>query len=245
MSASLKGRSIILTGAAGGHGKAIARMMARERARLVLVDRDPSVAVVARSIKGVAWSFVLDVVDEGGWTGLVQFATDRLGGIDGLVNNAVVAGRDTVESLSPVRLRGYFDVNVIGALNGIRAVAPAMRANGGGAIVNVASISAMRATPGLAGYGISKWALRGLSRNAAVELAPAGIRVNLVLPGASEVAMIADRAAISGKDAAAASVPAGRVACAEEVARAIIFAASDAASYLIGSEIVVDGGWTA
>ena len=77
MSASLKGRSIILTGAAGGHGKAIARLMAREGARLVLVDRDPSVAVVARSIKGEAWSFVLDVVDEGGWTPVAEHDVAR------------------------------------------------------------------------------------------------------------------------------------------------------------------------
>jgi 3alpha(or 20beta)-hydroxysteroid dehydrogenase len=162
-----------------------------------------------------------------------------------LINNAAIAGRDEVASMTPERLRGYFDVNVIGALNGMQAVLPAMQRRGGGAIVNIASISALRSTPGLAGYGISKWALRGLSRYAAAEFAAHRIRVNLVLPGAVNVSMVKEEAASPGKSSFAEQVPLKRLASSEEIARAALFLASDAASYVTGAELIVDGGVSA
>lgn len=245
MSSQLDGKVVILTGAAGGQGRIAARLLVEEGARVILTDRDPSGAKLADAL-GAAASFVPhDITAPDDWGRVVDTCLDRFGRIDGLVNNAAIAGRDTVESLTPETLRRYMDVNVIGALNGIQAVVPAMRRGGSGAIVNIASISALRATPGIVGYGISKWAMRGLTRNAAVELAPDRIRVNLVLPGAVEVQMIKDGTASADKDAVAGLVPLGRVARAEEIMRATIFLLSDNASYVTGEEFVVDGGWSA
>jgi len=245
MSGVLSGKVIVLTGAAGGQGRVAARMLVEEGARVVLTDRNPDGAEVAASL-GADTNFVVhDITEPDAWTQVVGLAVSRFGGVDGLVNNAAIAGRDTVETLTAERMRAYFDVNVIGALNGIHAVLATMRARGGGSIVNVASIAARRATPGLAGYGTSKWALRGLTRNAAAELAASRIRVNLVLPGAVDVQMIRDDQAAAGKDAVARAVPMGRVATASEIVRATIFLLSDAASYITGEELTVDGGWCA
>jgi len=176
---------------------------------------------------------------------VVAAACARFGGLDVLINNAAIAGRDDVASIAPERLHGYFDVNVLGALNGMQAVLPTFKRRGGGAIVNIASISALRSTPGLAGYGISKWALRGLSRYAAAEFAAHRIRVNLVLPGAVDVSMIKDAAASPGKSNFAEQVPLKRLASSEEIARTALFLASDAASYVTGAELIVDGGISA
>jgi len=133
----------------------------------------------------------------------------------------------------------------MGALNGMQAIAPLMKKRGGGSIVNIGSIAALGSTPGLAGYGVSKWALRGLSRYAAAELAEDKIRVNLVLPGALDVSMITDAAAAPGRSSFAESVPLKRVATSDEIARVVLFLASDAASYVTGAELAVDGGYTA
>jgi len=245
MTGQLANKVVVLTGAAGGQGRVAARLLVAEGARVVLTDRDPDGAAVAEDLGASACYLAHDVADRDGWARVVAAANARFGGIDGLVNNAGIAGRDTVETLSAEAMTRYFAVNVIGALNGIQAVLPAMRERGAGAIVNIASISALRATPGLVGYGTSKWALRGLTRNAAAELAADRIRVNLVLPGAVDVQMIKDAEASVGKAGVAAQVPLGRVAAAEEIVRATIFLLSDAASYITGEELTVDGGWCA
>lgn len=245
MTGLLAGKCAILTGAAGGQGRIAARLLAEAGASVVLTDKDSSAGPIAAAIGSQALFIKHDVTDADAWRQVIADATERFGGVDVLINNAGIAGRDDVASLSPDRLRHYFDVNVIGALNGIQAVLPAMRTRGRGSIVNVASISALRATPGLVGYGTSKWALRGLTRNAAAELAAYVIRVNLILPGAVDVQMIKDDEGASGKQSLAAQVPLGRVASADEVARTAIFLASDAASYVTGAELTVDGGWCA
>jgi 3alpha(or 20beta)-hydroxysteroid dehydrogenase len=245
MSGELRGRVVILTGAAGGQGRVTARLLVEAGASVALTDRDSSGEALAAELGARAVFLAHDITDPAAWIGVVSATAARFGGVDGLVNNAAIAGRDTVESLSPERLRAYLDVNVLGALNGIHAVLPALRARGGGSIVNIASISALRATPGLVGYGVSKWALRGLTRNAAAELASQQIRVNLVLPGAVDVSMIKAAAAAPAKSAVAAEVPMGRVARSEEIARTTAFLLSDASSYTTGAELVVDGGWCA
>ncbi|MDP9085876.1 MAG: glucose 1-dehydrogenase [Pseudomonadota bacterium] len=245
MSDVLAGKVVILTGAAGGQGRVASQLIADEGAKIVLTDLDASGAALADAIGVDAVFMKQDVTDPTEWAHVVRAARDRFGTVDILINNAAIAGRDTIETMTSDRLRGYIEVNVIGALNGIQAVLPAMRAGGGGAIVNIGSISALRATPGLVGYGTSKWALRGLTRNAAAELAPDNIRVNLVLPGAVDVSMIRDDRASAGKQAVTAQIPLGRVARAEEIARSVIFLASDAAAYVTGAELNVDGGWCA
>jgi len=242
---ALTGKVLILTGAAGGQGRVAARLFAAAGARLVLTDRDPGGSEVARTLGAGTIFLHHDVSRREDWEAIVAAAVAGFGGIDVLINNAGIAGRDDVQSLTPERMRGYLDVNLLGALNGIQAVLPAMRARGGGSIVNICSISALRSTPGLAGYGISKWALRGLSRYAAAELARHKVRVNLVLPGAVDVSMIKDGQSDAGKQAFAGQVPLKRLASSEEIAQAALFLASDAASYVTGSELVVDGGISA
>lgn len=245
MNGALSGKTVLLTGAAGGQGRIAARLIVEAGGKVLMTDRDPAGSDFAGAIGPAACFVRHDVTDPAAWAAAVTVAVDRFGGLDVLMNNAAIAGRDHVETLSAERMRGYFDVNVVGALNGIQAVLPVFRSRGGGSIVNIASISALRATPGLVGYGISKWALRGLSRNAAAELAVDGIRVNLVLPGAVAVSMIRDAGGSRDKQAVAAQVPIGRVAMPEEIARAAIYLASDAASYVTGAELAVDGGWCA
>lgn len=242
---ALTGKVLILTGAAGGQGRVAARVFAGAGARLILTDRDPGGAEVATGLGASAVFVQHDVSIRADWDRVVDAATERFGGIDVLINNAGIAGRDDVQTVTCERMRGYLDVNLLGALNGIQAVVPAMRARGGGSIVNICSISALRSTPGLAGYGISKWALRGLSRYAAAELAPHKVRVNLVLPGAVDVSMIRDGQSEAGKEAFARQVPLGRLARSEEIAQTALFLASDAASYVTGAELVADGGLSA
>jgi 3alpha(or 20beta)-hydroxysteroid dehydrogenase len=239
------GKILLLTGASGGQGRLAARVFAEAGASLVLTDQEPSGIEVAQAIGSKAIFLKHDIRAREQWDVAVATACERFGGLDVLINNAAIAGRDEVASMTPERLRGYFDVNVIGALNGMQAVLPAMQRRGGGAIVNIASISALRSTPGLAGYGISKWALRGLSRYAAAEFAAHRIRVNLVLPGAVNVSMVKEEAASPGKSSFAEQVPLKRLASSEEIARAALFLASDAASYVTGAELIVDGGVSA
>lgn len=245
MSGALSGKIVLLTGAAGGQGKVAARMIAQAGGKVVMTDRNPAAFDLAQALHPAACFVQHDVTDQADWAAAVAVAFDRFGGLDVLINNAAIASRDSVETLSGGALHGYFDVNVVGALNGIQAVLPVFRARGGGSIVNIASISAVRATPGLVGYGISKWALRGLTRNAAVELAADRIRVNLVLPGAVAVSMIKDADASRDKHSVASQVPIGRAAIAEEIASTAIFLPSEAASYVTGAELIVDGGWCA
>jgi 3alpha(or 20beta)-hydroxysteroid dehydrogenase len=242
---TLTDKVLVLTGASGGQGRIAARVFAEAGARLILTDLDESGVEVANTIGPNAMFIRHDIRRREEWDGVVLAAVARFGGIDVLVNNAGIAGRDVVGTLTPERMHGYFDVNVIGALNGMQAVLPAMRARGGGAIVNICSISALRSTPGLAGYGISKWALRGLSRYAAGEFAADRVRVNLVLPGAVDVTMIKDATSGADKSAFAEQVPLKRVASSEEIARTVLFLSSDAASYVTGAELVVDGGISA
>jgi 3alpha(or 20beta)-hydroxysteroid dehydrogenase len=242
---ALARKVLLLTGAAGGQGRLAARVFAEAGASLILTDQDESGIEVAEAIGGRTIFLKHDIRRREQWDAVIAAASERFGGLDVLINNAAIAGRDEVASLSPERLHGYFDVNVMGALNGMQAVLPVMQRRGGGAIVNIASISALRSTPGLAGYGISKWALRGLSRYAAAEFAVHKIRVNLVLPGAVDVSMIKDTAATPGKSSFAEQVPLKRLASSEEVARTALFLASDAASYVTGAELVVDGGVSA
>lgn len=242
----LNGKVLLLTGAAGGQGRIAARIFLEAGAHLVLTDRNKSGGNELTDALGPEVMFLPhDIRRREEWDTVIAAGVARFGGIDVLVNNAAIAARDEVRTLTPEGLHGYFDVNVIGALNGMQAVLPAMRARGGGSIVNVCSISALRSTPGLAGYGISKWALRGLSRYAAAEFATDNIRVNLVLPGAVNVSMIKDNETGAGKDSFAKQVPLKRLAGAEEIARTILFLATDAASYVTGAELVVDGGVSA
>jgi 3alpha(or 20beta)-hydroxysteroid dehydrogenase len=239
----LEGRVAVITGAARGQGEAEARLFVAEGASVVLTDvLVDEVQAVAETLGEAAVALPHDVVDEAAWAAVVARATEHFGGLDVLVNNAAIHWIRPLLDETAEDLRRIMDVNLVGAVLGMQSVVPAMQARGGGAIVNISSLAAQGGFYGHTAYGATKWALRGVSRIAAVELGPLGIRVNSVYPGMVDTAMLPP-AGDPGTDAArTAHVPLGRVGQVHEVAETVAFLASDAASYLTGAEIVVDGG---
>jgi len=239
----LEGKVAIVTGAARGQGEAEARLFVAEGARVVLTDvLADEVAAVASSLGDAAVARAHDVSDEAAWAAVVDLATTRFGGVDVLVNNAAIHRIRPLLEETATDLRRILDVNLVGPILGMQAVVPAMQARRGGAIVNISSLAAHNGFWGHGAYGSTKWALRGVSRTAAVELGPLGIRVNSVYPGMVDTAML-PTAGDPGTDAArTAHVPLGRVGQPGEIAEAVLFLASDASSYMSGAELVIDGG---
>ncbi|MGW5648659.1 SDR family NAD(P)-dependent oxidoreductase [Saccharopolyspora sp. NPDC003752] len=243
----LDGKVAIITGAAQGLGAATARLFAAEGAAVVLGDVLVDAGQqVADEIGSRAMFHQIDVRDEADWRALVAASADRFGGIDILVNNAGILHWAEIEELSVADAQQVLDINVLGVLLGVKAVVPAMKAAGRGVIVNTSSVDGLRSVNGLAAYSASKWAVRGLSRSLAYELGPSGIRVCTIHPGGMNTAM-GNPAGESGEALQQhyVDVPLQRIGEPEEIAQVTLFAASDAASYLSGAEIAVDGGWSA
>jgi len=244
--ARFAGRVAIVTGAASGIGAATARAFAAEGARVVIADVDAERgSAVAREI-GARFTTV-DVADAAAVEALVGETTAGEGGLDVLVSNAFATAVGRVESLDVDGWRRTLDVTLTAVFTGLRAAVPAMRARGGGAVVNVASISGLGGDRGLAAYNAAKAGVINLTRTAAMELASSNIRVNAVCPGLVDTPplrrafqLMPDRLAV-----AEAAIPLRRLARPEEIARVILFLASDDASYVTGSAVVVDGGLTA
>jgi 3alpha(or 20beta)-hydroxysteroid dehydrogenase len=237
----LAGKVAIITGAARGQGAAEARAFASEGASVVITDvLDTDLKAVAEEIGPNALAVTHDVSSEAAWAAVVQAAGETFGGVDILINNAAIYWTRPLLEENTADFERLLRVNLIGAMLGIQAVVPAMQARGGGSIVNIASFAGTRGIYGHGSYGMSKWALRGLSQTAAIELGNLGIRVNAVLPGSIDTAMLpVARAEFESRFG---DVPLGRVGTVEEVAAAVLFLASDESSYLTGSELNVDGG---
>lgn len=236
---ALEGKVAIVTGAASGMGAAQARLFAELGARVVVADRDEERgSAVAAELGDAGFFCLLDVTDADGWARLVVATTQRFGSPDILVNNAGVYQTVDLDDASAAELlHRVLNVNLVGPILGMAAVAPEM--NAGGSIVNLASISGVRGHPGAVAYSSSKWGVRGASRSAALELAPQGIRVNCVCPGAVDTPMI------SGSTMDLSTLPMPRRGTVDEVADLVAFLASDAGSYCTGAEFVIDGGATA
>lgn len=247
MGERLKDRVAVITGGARGMGKATARLFASEGARVVIADRLTTEGEELATSIGAAASFqTLDVTDEANWIELRDRVLARHGRIDALVNNAGVVAFGGIEDTAAEDFDRVFAVNVKGALLGMKHVGGAMRAAGRGAIVNISSVDGLRGVNGLALYSSSKWAVRGLSKSAALEFGPHGVRVNSVHPGGVDTAMGnpqgqqgAERNWSYGR------VPLQRIGEPVEVAAASLFLCSDEASYVTGAELSVDGGWGA
>jgi NAD(P)-dependent dehydrogenase (short-subunit alcohol dehydrogenase family) len=246
----LTGKVAIITGAGSGIGAATALLFAWEGAQLLITDvRENALAEIMGRIKqtgGTALPMVQDVADEKQWNEVVAKALSIYGKIDILVNNAGVTGN----LLAPMDQRTLEEFNRVISINltsiflGTKAVTPYMQA--GAAIVNISSIAGITGNAGGNAYTASKGGSRMFSKGAAIELAPKGIRVNSVHPGYVETAMVQH---MEGSDAfremALGSTPLKRGAQPAEIAKGILFLASDDSSFVTGAELVMDGGFTA
>src|SRR5579884_2151770 len=243
----LDGKVALITGAARGQGEAEARLFVREGARVVLADvLDDDGARVARDIGDDARYEHLDVGDETEWTTVVDATTRAFGSLDVLVNNAGILRHHVIEDHPLDEYLDVIRVNQVGCFLGMRAAVPAMRASGGGSIVNTASVAGLVGNAGLVAYTASKFAVRGMTKVAAVELGRYGIRVNSIHPGGVDTAMV--RTGVFGDrdpSTAYSYLPLGRIGTVDEVAAMALFLASDESSFSTGSEFVLDGGSTA
>ncbi|MFF3740147.1 SDR family NAD(P)-dependent oxidoreductase [Streptomyces sp. NPDC002566] len=248
----LDGRVVLVTGGARGQGEQEARLFAAEGARVVVADvLDEQGQALADEI-GALYAH-LDVREEDSWRHALDTAQQAYGRVDGLVNNAGIL---RFNSLTDTPLEEFMEVvrvNQVGCFLGVRTVAPAMA--DGGTIVNTASYTGLTGMAAVGAYAATKHAIVGLTRVAALELAPRGIRVNAMCPGAIDTPMsnpaALDPAADAEETAKALDglyrklVPLGRIGRPEEVARLALFLTSDDSSYITGQPFVIDGGWLA
>ncbi|WP_225728952.1 MULTISPECIES: SDR family NAD(P)-dependent oxidoreductase [unclassified Nocardia] len=237
---TFSGRSAIVTGGARGIGAAIVRALAKEHIAVVIADlleRDGT--ELARSLGGDVMFQRLDVTDENSWRAAIDQTEATFGPLAVLVNNAGILDFGGVESESPALFRHVIDVNLYGSWLGMHLAAPRLRAAGDGVIVNISSTAGLIGYAGIGGYVASKWGLRGLTKAAAVELGPAGIRVCSVHPGPIHTPMTAGLS-----ESTAAAQPLARFGEPEEVAAMVRFLITEA-TFSTGSEFVLDGGATA
>jgi NAD(P)-dependent dehydrogenase (short-subunit alcohol dehydrogenase family) len=247
----LDGKVAIVTGAAHGMGESEALIFAREGATVVVADLDQAageqVAAKITGNGGTARFARLDVADEGQWEAVVRDTVAAYGRLDILVNNAGISGSSGSDVTSTPLWDSIMDVNAKGVFLGMKHAVPAMRRSGGGAIVNISSISGFVGQDRLhMAYNASKGAVRIMTKSGAVQYARDGIRVNSVHPGF----MPPMRTSTVSADPAwrkpfLDAVPLRREGRVEEVAHAVLFLASDEASYITGTELVVDGGFLA
>ena len=244
----LEGKVALITGGASGMGASEAEIFAREGARVVVADVLEAEGRKVADGLGKSGLFVrLDVTSEAGWQEAVAAARATFGKLDILVNNAGISGTFDPDTLSTSAWDRLMDVNAKGVFLGMKHVIPLMEGAGGGAIVNISSVSGFVGQAGIhMAYNASKGAVRLMTKSAAVQYARSGIRVNSVHPGVLP-AMRSSKATADPTFRAKmlSGVPMRREGRVEEVAYAVLFLASDEASYITGTELVVDGGWLA
>lgn len=226
----LEGKVVVVTGAARGQGEA-------EVAALTAAGA----TVVATDVLPFEGRRRLDVTDPAAWESLASWIDRAYGRVDALVNNAGVAARERLPDVTLEAWDRTFAINVTGPMLGIQALVPLMPP--GSSIINICSVAAMSGHAAAA-YTASKWALRGLTRSASLELGSRGIRVNAVMPGLIDTPLMAS-ASPAFTDAALAEIPLGRVGQVADIAPTIVFLVSDDSAYYNGAEIVIDGGLTA
>jgi 3(or 17)beta-hydroxysteroid dehydrogenase len=244
----LGGKVALITGAASGMGQSEAVIFAKEGAKVIVADvLEAEGKKVADSLGGAGRFVTLDVTSETAWERAVATAVSTFGKLDVLVNNAGISGTFDPDTLSTSAWDRLMDVNAKGVFLGMKHAIPLMEKAGGGAIVNISSVSGFVGQNGIhMAYNASKGAVRLMTKSAAVQYARNGIRVNSVHPGVLP-AMRSSKATADPafRQKMLAGVPMRREGRVEEVAYAVLFLASDEASYITGTELVVDGGWLA
>lgn len=238
----LSGRTAVVTGGSGGIGSAIARSLAGRGASVVVVDADERARVVATEIGGTA--VVCDLTDPEVPQQIVDHALAATGSVDVLVNSAGIQVRTAAVDITEAQWERLVGVNLTAAYRLTRAAAKALAA-ARGSIVNIVSLSADRAVAGIVPYGATKAALVQLTKGLAVELGPLGIRVNAVAPGYVDTPMtraVLDQAEF--RDRVLTRIPLGRLADGDDIADVVAFLASDAARYMTGTVLPVDGGYS-
>ena len=243
----LNNKVAIVTGAARGIGKAVCQALVEAGAIVIATDvLSEDLQAMASELGSNVTAMTHDVTDEQQWQSIVEATLSKHQKIDILVNNAGILFFSTLENTKPSQFRKILDVNVTGTFLGLHAVIPSMQKAGSGAIVNISSSSAIMPNNGTGAYAASKYAVRGLTRTAALELGPHGIRVNSVHPGGVNTPMTNPQGLTGDAlNARFKFVPQQRGCEPEEVANMVRFLVSDQASYCNGAEMVVDGGLTA
>jgi 3alpha(or 20beta)-hydroxysteroid dehydrogenase len=235
------GKTILVTGGARGIGAAYAESLAWEGAQVVIGDVNPDVAETARRLGRGIVAQQLDVASEESWNDMVSFTEQRFGPIHVLVNNAAILITGSLFDLDLDDYRRTIDVNQTGVFLGMRAVVPSMRRTGRAcSIINVSSVAGLSGLAARFSYVTSKWAVRGMTKAAAMELAPFDIRVNSVHPGFIATDM---SAGLEGNFAY--RIPVGRLGSVDDLTPIIVYLASDESRYASGAEFVIDGGATA
>ncbi|MCP5178991.1 MAG: glucose 1-dehydrogenase [Pseudomonadales bacterium] len=238
----LDGKVAIITGAARGQGEAEARLFAAHGASVVLTDILAEQGQAVAADIGEAACFVLhDVASEADWARVVETAINTFGAVDILVNNAAISRPLKLEHTDLATYQQIVGVNQVGVFLGMRAVLEPMKRAGGGAIINVGSVAALQGTSTLFAYTASKWAVRGMTRSAALELARYNIRVNQINPGVIDTPINhanPDRM----NQVLVQTTPMRRMGQPSEIAEAALFLASDAASFATGADFTIDGG---
>ncbi|HBD12965.1 MAG TPA: 3-alpha-hydroxysteroid dehydrogenase [Porticoccaceae bacterium] len=245
---TLDGKVAIITGAARGQGAAEAQLFAERGAKVMLCDvLDDEGAKVAADIGDAAAYMRLDVTDEQGWKDVVKTTVEKFGKLNVLINNAgIITPVREVHETSLDDYRKVIDVNQIGVFLGMREVVEPMKKAGGGSIVNIASIDGLIGMYGATAYCASKFAVRGMTKVAALELGKYGIRVNSIHPGGVQTKILDDTGLTEDKAVEAfKAIPLGRIGQSREMATLAAYLASDDASYSTGSEFIADGGLTA
>ncbi|MGA3148547.1 MAG: SDR family oxidoreductase [Acidimicrobiales bacterium] len=233
----LEGKVAIISGAARGIGGAAARLFVREGAQVVLGDiLAEEGSALAEELGESARFQLLDVTEPGSWEAAVAVAQTTFGPLTTLVNNAGVVALHSVADVVVEEYQRVIAVNQTGVLLGMQAAYRAMSPQGSGSIMNVSSTAAMSAYPGIISYVASKWAVRGMTKAAALEMASSGIRVNSIHPGQIQTAL--------NTGSATAGIPLGWRGVPENIAWLMVYLASDESAFTTGTEHVVDGGET-
>ncbi len=247
----LNGKVALITGGARGMGASEAQLFIEEGARVVITDvLDAAGQETAQRLSpdGSACKFIRhDVTQEDQWNTVVAQTIATFGHIDILVNNAGIFEQGSVLDTTLSAFNKTIDINVTGVFLGLKAVAHHMVERKTGSIINISSVAGLAGTPGFLAYGASKWAVRGMTKGVAKELAPFGVRVNSIHPGIIDTPMLQtfEAAGEGVREAVRTRIPLGREADPFEVARLALYLASDESSYSTGSEFIVDGGWSA